>query len=137
MYKHVVVGIAPDHRAGTETAKKVARLLAGRGKITLMTVVHDIPIVAEGYIDAGQIEQIRQEVAEALEKEAAEIGAEAEVVIGHAGRTLVDRAEELGADCIIVASHRPGLTDYLLGSTAGYVARHAKCSVHVVRKGED
>lgn len=137
MYRHVVVGIAPDHRAGTETAKKVARLLAGRGKVTLMSVVHDIPVIAEGYIDAGQIEQIREEVAQALAREAAEIGAESEVVIGHAGRTLVDRAEELGADCIVVASHRPGLSDYFLGSTASYVARHAKCSVHVVRKGEE
>ena len=38
-----------------------------------------------------------------------------------------------GVDLIIVASHRPGLQDYFLGSTAAKVVRHAKCSVLVIR----
>jgi nucleotide-binding universal stress UspA family protein len=42
-------------------------------------------------------------------------------------------AEEKGADLIIIASHRPGLKDYFLGSTAAKVVRHAKCSVLVIR----
>ena len=37
---------------------------------------------------------------------------------------------------IVIASHDPGLADYLLGSTAGRVVRHAHCSVLVVRNAK-
>ena len=40
---------------------------------------------------------------------------------------------ETDTDCVVIASHRPGLQDYLLGSTAARVVRHAACSVHVLR----
>lgn len=42
-------------------------------------------------------------------------------------------AEEIGADLIVMASHRPALRDYLLGPNASRVVRHAKQSVLVVR----
>ncbi|MDP6346567.1 MAG: universal stress protein [Alphaproteobacteria bacterium] len=42
-------------------------------------------------------------------------------------------AGEIGADLIVVASHRPELKDYLLGPNAARVVRHADCSVLVVR----
>ncbi len=38
--------------------------------------------------------------------------------------------------CIIVASHKPNVGDYLLGTTAARVVRHAACSVFVVRLDE-
>ncbi|MBT8411941.1 MAG: universal stress protein, partial [Octadecabacter sp.] len=44
-----------------------------------------------------------------------------------------DFATDNSIDCIIMASHQPGLEDYFLGSTAARVVRHAKCSVHVIR----
>ena len=37
---------------------------------------------------------------------------------------------------IVIASHDPGLVDYLLGSVAARVVRHAHCSVLVTRKLE-
>jgi universal stress protein F len=33
----------------------------------------------------------------------------------------------------VIASHRPGIQDYFLGSTASRVVRHANCTVHVMR----
>ena len=42
-------------------------------------------------------------------------------------------AKELGVDAIVVGAHRPDLTDYLLGSNAARVARHATQSVFVIR----
>jgi nucleotide-binding universal stress UspA family protein len=36
-------------------------------------------------------------------------------------------------DLIVMASHRPELSDYLLGPNAARVTRHAECSVMVVR----
>ena len=42
-------------------------------------------------------------------------------------------AERSGSDLIVIASHQPELSDYLLGSNAAKVVRHAKCDVYVVR----
>lgn len=46
---------------------------------------------------------------------------------------ILGLAEEINADVIILASHRPSMSTYLLGSNAAAVVRHAKCSVLVVR----
>ena len=40
-------------------------------------------------------------------------------------------AEE--ADLVVVGSHRPAMKDYLLGTNAARVVRHARCSVLVAR----
>ena len=42
-------------------------------------------------------------------------------------------AEEIGADLIVMGSHDPHFTDYLIGSNAAHVALHTPCSVMVVR----
>ena len=52
---------------------------------------------------------------------------------GHAARTIVDYAKEAGIDCIVIGSHKPGISDYLIGTTASRVVRHAACAVHVLR----
>ena len=59
--------------------------------------------------------------------------AEAIVLTGHAGRTITDYAEKIGADCIIVGSHRPDMKDFFLGSTAARIMRYAPCSAHALR----
>jgi len=46
---------------------------------------------------------------------------------------ILDVAEEIGADQIVIGAHRPQLADYLLGPNTARVVRHAKCSVNVVR----
>lgn len=46
---------------------------------------------------------------------------------------IVDAANDLGAELIIMAAHRPSLKDYLLGPNSARVARHASCSVQIVR----
>lgn len=46
---------------------------------------------------------------------------------------LTRHATEIGADLIVMASHVPGVADYLFGSNAGHVAQHAPMSVMVVR----
>ena len=47
--------------------------------------------------------------------------------------TIIETAKQIGADLIIMQSHRPELGDYLLGPNAARVVRHAACSVLVVR----
>lgn len=47
--------------------------------------------------------------------------------------TLTRVAGTLGADLIVMASHVPGLMEYVFGSNAGHLASHASMSVFVVR----
>ena len=60
-------------------------------------------------------------------------GADVEVRRGRAHSVILAYAVEAGADLIVVASHQPGVQDFLLGSTAARVVRHATCSVLVLR----
>ena len=46
---------------------------------------------------------------------------------------ILAMAKSLPADLVIISSHRPDITTYLLGSNAAAVVRHAECSVLVVR----
>ena len=46
---------------------------------------------------------------------------------------LMRTANEVGADLVVMASHVPGLAEYVFASRAGYLASHAKMSVLVVR----
>lgn len=47
---------------------------------------------------------------------------------------IIDHAEAWHADLIVVGSHgRKGLDRFLLGSISEAVARHARCSVEIVR----
>jgi len=48
-------------------------------------------------------------------------------------KEILKTSRELPADLIIMAAHHPLLRDYLLGSNAAKVVRHADCSVFVVR----
>lgn len=46
---------------------------------------------------------------------------------------LLDAVSEVGADLVIMASHVPGLSDYVWPSNGGKIAAHSRASVFVVR----
>jgi nucleotide-binding universal stress UspA family protein len=55
------------------------------------------------------------------------------VTVGGVYYDVLQEADKIGADLIVVGSHRPTMATYLLGSNAASIVRHAKCSVLVVR----
>jgi len=55
------------------------------------------------------------------------------VTLGSVYHDVLKEADEIGADLIVVGSHRPTMATYLLGSNAASIVRHAKCSVLVIR----
>jgi nucleotide-binding universal stress UspA family protein len=55
------------------------------------------------------------------------------VTLGSVYNEVLEEAKKIGADLIIVGSHRPTMSTYLLGSNAATIVRHAECSVLVVR----
>jgi nucleotide-binding universal stress UspA family protein len=58
-----------------------------------------------------------------------------EILAGPPPRSILDKAEEWGADLIVVGSHGYGAVKrLLLGSVSHAVAVHAPCSVEIVRR---
>ncbi|MCE8007452.1 universal stress protein [Aestuariivita sp.] len=55
------------------------------------------------------------------------------VTHGRVYEEIMRAADKLNVDAIVIGSHTPELTDYLLGPNAARVVRHAKQSVFVVR----
>ncbi|MEL6999892.1 MAG: universal stress protein [Pseudomonadota bacterium] len=136
MYKRLLIPVALEHGHRGEDALRVASLLSDAGaEIFLFHVIEDIPAYARVEIPDSIFENARKEAETSLSLLAKTSGTAAKPVVvpGHPGVTIVDYAEKHGIDCIVIASHRPELADYFLGSTAARVVRHATCSVHVIR----
>ena len=135
MYHNILVPISFDAERDTSGPLKLAKLLATPdAKVTLLHVVEHIPDYAISYMPAEYLTEARRAIQDELNILAAKLpNAKGVVVEGHSGRTILDWAETNKPDLIIMASHRPGMQDLLLGSTASQVVRHANCAVHVVR----
>jgi nucleotide-binding universal stress UspA family protein len=135
MYDHILVPVSFDGDRHPETALEVAaKLRSETGKVTLFHVMEQVPSYAMNYIPEGFHEEAKKAIVESLEAMGSDVpNAECVVVDGHSGRTILDWAADHKPDLIVVASHRPGMQDLLLGSTATQIVRHAKCAVHVVR----
>jgi len=91
---------------------------------------------------AGLMEEERKQARESLEKAATTLRregfqVEARIAEEEVRAAILDIASEWQADLIVVGSHgRKGLNTFLLGSVAESVARHAKCSVWIVRASQ-
>ena len=136
MYNTIIVPIdLSQETKGRRILDLAVRLGDGKARIILANVLEELPGYVAIELPAGLMEQSRADAEEKLKAIAADAGVTAEIAvrIGHPGNQILDLAEETNADLIIVASHRPGLQDYFIGSTAGRVVRHANCSVLVTR----
>ena len=135
MYNNILVPVSLDADRNVIGAMNIAKALCAEGgKITCLHVIEQLPQYATEYLPAGHLEAAKADVVESLTaftKDAS--NATAVVVDGHSSRTILNHADMNEVDLIIVASHQPGMQDYLLGSTAAKVVRHAKCAVHVLR----
>jgi nucleotide-binding universal stress UspA family protein len=136
MFKTILVPIDMAHVSEGKTTIDIAAEHGASGaKIILLNVVEEIPGWAAAELPANLLEESRARVEADLKAIATASGMAMDVEIrnGHPYKTILEVAEEKGADLIIIPSHRPGLQDYFLGSTAAKVVRHAKCSVLVIR----
>ena len=136
MYKKILVPIDMAHAAeGKKNVGDALKHAVEDAKITLLYVVEEIPNWAAISLPADLIDKSLAEAHDELKAIANATGRKMDVEVrtGHSYNTILDVAEEKEVDLIIVASHRPGLKDYFLGSTAAKVVRHARCSVLVVR----
>ncbi|MCO6186737.1 universal stress protein [Rhizobium sp. L1K21] len=136
MYKKIIVPVdLSQEEKGRKIARKAVELLDEGGEIVLLNVVEDVPGYLAIDLPADVVEKTRTNAVDALKAMRAELfpSARVEVRVGAPARNILASAAENEADLVIVASHCPDLSNYLLGSTADRVVRHAKISVLVDR----
>ena len=123
MYNTIIVPTDFSDEESTIQSLKKAEKLSNNNRIVLVHVLEAVPYL---------VSKTRDTMGEWLKK----AGVEAAIEIRHDGSSyhnIIESAKENEADLILINSHKPGLKDYLLGSTAGKVVRHAPCSVLVER----
>jgi universal stress protein F len=136
MYDTILVPIEPSHEHNGVNAIKIAKKLVNDdGKIILVSVVEDLPTYIETELLLGFRDNSKRLAQKKLTEIALDkgIGSNVEIRTGNAANEILEAAELHNIDLIIVASHRPGLSDYFLGSTAARIVRHARCPVLVDR----
>ncbi len=136
MYRNLLVPIAfhGDPDDGAAAIATARNLCVDGGHITLLHVMEEMPQHVASYLPDHYRTDLRDAITAELNRHAAAIpGARTAIVEGKAAPAILDFAGDQHIDCIVIASHRPGMQDWLLGSTAARVVRHARCAVHILR----
>jgi len=135
MYTNILIPIAFDAEKDVAGAIEIAKCIADDGaSITFMHVMEQVPVYVTEYIPDNIMVETRESARKKLTELFGDVPNGRVVVIdGPTGRSITNWAEETGVDCIVIPSHRPVMSDLLLGSTAAWVVRHAQCAVHVIR----
>ena len=136
MYNTILVPVDPSHKHSGVNAIKIAKkLINDSGDILLVSVLENVPTYVEVQLPTGIRDNARKQALAELKSIAKEngIGSKVQIRSGQAANSILEAAETHNADLIIIASHRPGLSDYFLGSTAARIVRHAQCPVLVDR----
>jgi nucleotide-binding universal stress UspA family protein len=140
MYKRIVLAVdladTSTMPKGLPEALELAK--AWGGDLRLVNVQPVVPATFMEYVPVDFDAEQTKRAMEALEAITADIDLPAERKSGAARaggiyHELLQEASEWNADLIVVGSHRPVMSDYLLGSNAKTIVRHAQCSVLVVR----
>ncbi len=106
----------------------------------MVPVVPDIGsnVVAQYFPEGFEEKMLRetdQQLAEFIDRQVPkDLTAHRIVRHGTIYEEVLRTAKEVGAELIVMASHRPELRDYLIGPNAARVMRHANASVLVVRE---
>lgn len=139
MYRSILVPVDLDQPNSWAKALSTAVALCRcfGASLTLAAVVPDTQLTLDAQWSAIACREIIATAEARLAALAASVTGAGEVAhrveAGAVAGTIVAIAERAGTDLIVLASHRPAMTDVLLGSTAARVVRHARCSVMVVR----
>ncbi|MEH6457454.1 MAG: universal stress protein [Cocleimonas sp.] len=135
MYKNILIPTDFSNEDATIDSLKKADQFSSDGHILLLHVLDVIPAYAlvglPKDLVQNQIPQTHKILKDIVEKSG--VKADIEVREGSSYNQIIKSAEEHETNLIIINSHQPGIQDYLLGSTAAKVVRHAPCAVLVDR----
>jgi nucleotide-binding universal stress UspA family protein len=142
MYRNILlpVDLSDQHSWRKALPTALALSTTFQAELHVMTVVPEfgLPMVGQ-FFPEGYEARMHEHVAAQLEDFIAEqvpegVSVKRIVAAGRIYQQILSVAEQIGADLIVMGSHHPELSDYLLGPNAARVVRHADCSVMVVRE---
>ncbi|PSC05201.1 universal stress protein UspA [Alsobacter soli] len=141
MFKTILVPVdlAEVDIARPALDKAVALANVTGGTLALVYVRSILPVTFMEYVPPSFDEEQQSDAEKKLAELAATIRlTEGKVTtavrMGAVYNEVLAEAKKIGADLIVVGSHRPGMATYLLGSNASTIVRHAESSVLVVRE---
>lgn len=113
-----VLAVVPEFITGIDYRYAIRGETGGSGQYDVQEIVQDV------------LERLNALVADTVPE-----GQTVETVTRHGTvyEQILQVADEVTADQIVIGAHRPQLSDYLLGPNTARVVRHARCSVNVVR----
>jgi nucleotide-binding universal stress UspA family protein len=119
-------------------AQAVELATASGGVLRLINIQPLLPATFMEYVPADFDAEQEKRASLALQDIVASVQMPKERVsgavrVGGIYHEILGEATDWGADLIVVGSHRPVVADYLLGSNAKTIVRHALCSVLVIR----
>jgi universal stress protein A len=144
IYQKIILAVELDPSCDTLTTKKAKALADEFG--AQLHLVHAIEHMssygaAYGVAAGADIEEMLLEnAADSMKKQGSELGLSEEfqvIKVGPARTIILEEADRIGADLIIVGSHGRHGIRLLLGSTANAVLHGAACDVLAVRLKED
>ncbi|MDJ1007970.1 MAG: universal stress protein [Paracoccaceae bacterium] len=140
MFKTILLPIDLSTPGSWKKALPVALDLAHKGgALHVMTVVPDFGMSVVGtFFEEGFEEKALHRVGEDLTawvkaNVPGDVEVHPHVTHGRVYEEIMHAADRLDADAIVMGSHTPELSDYLLGPNAARVVRHARQSVFVIR----
>jgi len=140
MYHKILVPIDIDHPVMQGKAVSTACQLAQDYDATLhfLVVVPAVTPLASSFFPEDHTRKMLEQASQLLHNfTALHVSAELKIqhIVANGGiyEEILAARETIGSDLIVMMSHRPELSDYLLGPNAARVVRHAPCTVMVVR----
>jgi nucleotide-binding universal stress UspA family protein len=121
---------------GLDKAVEIAKASGARLKLTY--VRSPVPFAMTEYVPAEYFDSDEKAALKSLEAIVANLDLPKDRVtvsspFGAVYDEVLKEAAAMKADLIVVGSHRPNWSTYLMGSNAATIVRHATCSVLVVR----
>lgn len=136
----ILVAVDLEDAALTQKMLRTAGEIAGLhdARVTLLHVGAELTPDVATHLPPEFRHRMAAEVTERLEQLAQSLALPpqaTQVCVRHGPiyREILAQAEADDTDLIVVGCHKPDAADFLLGSNASRVARHATCSVYVVR----
>jgi len=142
MYKNILLAIDLNDEASCRkhllSAVELARTFGAR--LHVLTVVREVEAILQAKTAPLGYDLITEDLESriaALIRRVNVSDLKPNILVTHGASVyaeILGTAEEAEADLIVVGSHRPAMKDYLLGTNAARVVRHARCSVLVARE---
>lgn len=142
-YKHIL--LATDLSENSNRVAKRAREIAddSNARLSVVYVMEYSPVAYGGEysipIDANLEESLETSAKKSLAKLAKKFGiseSDQHISSGSVKLAVIDAAEEVKADLIVIGTHSHTGIEALLGSRASSILNHSKCDILVVRVGD-